>query len=186
LNTVKWYNRKIYGKLGVENHAQAIARSLGLVLFDEAIVPKSSAPASITAPGYRLPAEITRFIGRKRESAEIERLLQQNRFINLVGPPGTGKTRLALHVARDVAADFKDGVYFIPLASVQAVDNILWVIAEHLDFQFQGNGKPLAQFLQSLQGKSLLLVLDNFEHLVSGGWLLTEILQAAPGVKILL
>lgn len=185
LNTVKWYNRQIYSKLGVANRTQAIARARDLRLFGEEPLPAREVSSLPQAVAYHLPAEITSFIGRRSEIAEISRLIQNNRLVTLVGPPGSGKTRLSLQVAREVAGSFREGVYFVPLAPVQAVENLLWAITEPLDFQFESRGEPLKQLLTHLRAKSLLLVLDNFEHLISGGGLLTEILRAAPEVKIL-
>ena len=185
LNTVKWYNRQIYGKLGVNNRTQAIVRAHELQLYGGDIPNEPSARTTIPASIHHLPADITSFIGRKREVAEIKRLLQQNRLVTLAGPPGMGKTRLALQVAREAAGSFRDGIFFVPLAPIQAVDNLLWAITDHLDFQFESQGGPLEQLLIYLREKALLLVLDNFEHLIAGGGLLTEILRAAPSVKIL-
>ncbi len=179
LNTVKWYNRQIYGKLGVSRRTQAIARARELRLYDG---------ESLDSPDLtrdHLPADLTSFIGRKREVAEVRSLLQQNRLVTLVGPPGMGKTRLSLQVSREAVDSFPDGVYFVPLAPIQAVENVLWAITDRLDFQLESRGVPLEQLQNHLRKKKLLLVLDNFEHLVAGAGLLQDLLSAAPGVKML-
>lgn len=180
LNTVKWYNRQIYSKLGVSSRTQAIAHAYELHL-DE---PQLQSLAFLRSIPY-LPAEITRFIGRKNEIAEIKHLLQTSRLVTLAGPPGIGKTRLSLQIAREVARDFPDGVFFVPLTSVRAADKILWAIAEHLNFQLAAGAEPLGQLIHYLREKTFLLVLDNFDHLIAGGGLLTEILRAVPAGKIL-
>lgn len=179
LNTVKWYNRQIYGKLGVSRRTQAIARARELRLYGG---ETADAPDHIRD---HLPAELNSFIGRKREVAEIQSLLQENRLVTLVGPPGMGKTRLSLQVSRGAIEAFPDGVYFVPLAPIQAVENMLWAITDRLDFQLESRGVPLEQLQNHLRKKKLLLVLDNFEHLMAGAGLLPEILSAAPGVKML-
>lgn len=190
LNTIKWYNRQIYAKLGVSNRTQAVAcfrdwqraAHVGAEAEPTATLQAETLPASITP---QLPAEITRFVGRKQEMEEVRRLLEKSRIVTLTGPPGTGKTRLGLQIAREQASTFRDGVIFIPLASVRTADNILWAITEHLNFRFESHGEPLAQLLSYLRDRHFLLVLDNFDHLIVGGGLLTEILRAAPAVKFL-
>lgn len=186
LNTVKWYNRQIYGKLGVSSRTQAISRAHELNLYEGDNLADLPARAPVSTSIHHLPADITSFIGRKYESAELKILIHQNRLVTLVGLPGMGKTRLSIQVAREEAGAFEHGVYFVPLAPVQAVENILWAITDHMDFQFESRGEPLQQLLTYLREKTLLMVLDNFDHLIAGGGLLTEILRAAPGVKMLL
>ena len=178
LNTVKWYNRQIYSKLGVSSRSQAIARSRDLH-------HKQPPEHSDAAATRNLPLEINRFVGRSREKEEVGLQLRKNRLVTLAGPPGAGKTRLALQIARQEAAAFRDGVYFIPLAAVEDVDQILWATAEHLGFPFDAQAEPVDQLLGYLRQKSYLLVLDNFDHLIAGASVLTEILRAAPRVKIL-
>lgn len=180
LNTVKWYNRQIYSKLGVNSRTQAISRAYELHL-DEPL-PQ---PLTTLIPTPYLPAEITRFIGRKRERADIKQLLETSRLVTLAGPPGIGKTRLSLQIAREVARAFPDGVYFVPLVPVLTAENILWTIADHLNFQFASRGDPLKQLTSYLREKTFLLIMDNFDHLIAGGRLLTELLQEVPGGKIL-
>src|SRR5688572_13045131 len=133
-----------------------------------------------------LPAEITPFIGRNKEPDELARLLTDPdcRLLTLVGPGGIGKTRLAIQAARDNAAQFHDGVYFVGLQPVSSSEFLLSSIADALDCTLRG-GDEAGQLLDYLRDRALLLVLDNFEHLVAAVDLLEAILVRAPGVKLM-
>ncbi len=144
---------------------------------------------------HNLPAQPTPLVGRAGELAEIDRLLSDPacRLLTLVGPGGIGKTRLALQAAADRAAAFLEGVRFVPLTSVVAPEWIAPALAEAMPFSFYGREDPQTQLLNYVREKEMLLVLDNFEHLLSparagdkgGAALVAEILTAAPGVKML-
>jgi predicted ATPase/DNA-binding CsgD family transcriptional regulator len=182
--TVKWYNKHIFSKLGVRNRTEAANQAQSLGLLDHESPTESSSPELTSTKSY-LPAQVTSFVGRQREIIEAKRLLENARLLTLTGPAGSGKTRLALQIATEVLPYFSDGVYFVPLAPLTDANNILWAIAERLDFQFHREGKALAQLLKYFEDKSLLLTLDNFEHLLQTAGTLTEILRHAPRVKIL-
>jgi predicted ATPase/DNA-binding CsgD family transcriptional regulator len=179
LNTVKWYNRQIYSKLGVSSRTQAIASAKDLHLLDNGDIRTASVSK------HNLPALTTPFIGRAREIAEIKRLLQTVRLLTLTGTGGTGKTRLALRVASEVLGDFADGVYFVdlvPLADAARVANAIAAVLGVTDSVSQPLIESLKHRLCHLQ---LLLVLDNFEHVLPGAPLVSELLAAAPDLKVL-
>lgn len=136
---------------------------------------------------HNLPEQTTPFIGREMELAELAKLMStpDNRLITLLGPGGIGKTRLALEVATAQLSNFNDGVSFVSLASLNSPENIIPAIAEAFNFQFYEGMEPKEQLLDFFLQKQALLVLDNFEHLLDGAILVSEILQAAPGVKVL-
>lgn len=180
--TIKWYNKQIFSKLDVHNRTQAVARAKVWGLLNP---PDSPSPLSLLQAKTNLHAQVTSFIGRHRELIAIKQSLEGSRLMTLTGIGGAGKTRLALQVAMEVLLDFSDGVYFVPLTSVSTVDGVIWAIAEHLDFQFNSFGEPFAQLLDYFREKTLLLVLDNFDHLLASAGVITEILHAAPAVKIL-
>jgi predicted ATPase/DNA-binding CsgD family transcriptional regulator len=184
LNTVKWYNRQIYSKLGVSNRTEAATHATALVSPGTSAVfgHGFSTPAQ---PPNNLPAQMTTFVGRHAEITEVSQLLENARLLSLTGLAGCGKTRFALQLAAKVLPQFQDGVYVVPLAPVTEAGNILWAIAERIKFQFQPQGAPLEQLLKYLHDKTLLLLLDNIEHLLNEVESLAEILQAAPRVKIL-
>src|SRR5690606_32214863 len=117
-------------------------------------------------PKNNLPAPISSFVGRRREIAAVKQALDKSRLITLTGIGGAGKTRLALQAAIELLFDFADGVYFIPLAAVRSPDHMLWTIAEHLNFRFDTHIEPLAQLVNYFRQKSMLIVLDNFAHLI--------------------
>lgn len=132
-----------------------------------------------------LPAQPTAFVGRADEMAEIARLLADSacRLLTLVGPGGIGKTRLALEVARTL--DFPAGTYFVPLQPLSAPDFIITAVGNAVDFQFYQGGNPFEQLVYYLRDKSLLLIVDNLEHLLDGVSILSDLLADAPGVKVL-
>lgn len=138
----------------------------------------------MSQPDHLLPT--IPFIGREADLVTIAELLCNPacRLLNLVGPGGIGKTRLALEAARQ--ASFSNGTYFVPLQSVTSPDLIVPAIADHVGIQFYSSADPKQQLLDYLSGKSLLLLLDNFEHLLDGVQLVSEILKVAPGVKLLI
>lgn len=109
----------------------------------------------------------------------------------MVGPGGIGKTRLAIQVGQKLVGtqfkgdNFADGILFVPLASVSAPSGIVSAIAGAANFNFYSNVSPRQQLLDYLREKQMLLVLDNFEHLLEGSDLVSDILSAAPAVKIL-
>lgn len=138
----------------------------------------------------RLPVPSTPFIGRRMELEQIKSLVLSPpcRLFTLLGPGGAGKTRISIQVALESSGVFSDGVFFVPLDSLNSGDLILPAIAKALDFYFNwGEERPRQQLLEYFREKRILLVLDNFEHLLDAEnlHLVSEILSTAPGLKIL-
>ncbi|MEJ2558398.1 MAG: BTAD domain-containing putative transcriptional regulator [Anaerolineae bacterium] len=144
----------------------------------------------VTSPGppHNLPAQPNPFFGRTEELAEIRRLLVDDaccRLATVIGPGGIGKTRLAMEAAYGIVRTFVDGVYFIPLAPHSSAGHIVSTVAEQLGLNFYESSAAKQQLLDYLRNKRMLLIMDNFEHLLSGTELVAEILQIAPEAKIL-
>ncbi|HMA33605.1 MAG TPA: tetratricopeptide repeat protein [Chloroflexia bacterium] len=149
--------------------------------------------ALLAAPGpdqpriTNLPPPPSVLIGREREVGRCRDLLRRAgvHLLTLTGPPGIGKTRLALQVAAGLLGEFANGVFFVGLALVAEPDLIAPTIASSLGVK-ETAGQPLSSSLQqALRPQQVLLVLDNFEQVAAGAALLAELLQAAPGLKIL-
>ncbi|MCG3207711.1 MAG: hypothetical protein FOGNACKC_01311 [Anaerolineae bacterium] len=147
-------------------------------------------PDSPNIPPHNLPLQATPFIGREETLAALQQHLTtpEVRLITILGPGGIGKTRLALALAErqlQPATTFSDGIYFISLAPISSADSIVQTIAEGLAFPLASAQEPAVQLLTYLRHKRLLLVLDNFEHLLAGIGIVNQLLQAAAGVKVL-
>src|SRR5262252_6408151 len=113
-----------------------------------------------------LPAQLTTFIGREREAVEILELVRRRniRLVTLTGPGGVGKTRLALQVGRQLLEDFADGVFFVALGAIADPGLVTATIAQILEVR-EVSTRPLLQTLQVyLRDRTVLLLLDNFEH----------------------
>jgi predicted ATPase/DNA-binding CsgD family transcriptional regulator len=177
-STVKDYVGKILSKLYVKNRREAVERAKALGLLDSDRITGGR-------PATNLPAEPTQFVGRRDELAEIRRHLVETRLLTLTGPGGIGKTRLALKAAEEAADDFEDGCTFVSFAPIRSVEHIIQTIAEAVKFPIATHEDPQHQLLRYLQKRQLLLVMDNFEHLLDGAGIVSEILQAAPAMKIL-
>jgi predicted ATPase/DNA-binding SARP family transcriptional activator len=153
------------------------------VVKEQPLTPSSPRPVG------NLPSPTTLFIGRRPEIEHILNLAldPDTHLLTLTGPGGTGKTRLSIQIASEMSASFPDGVWFIPLAPVQSLSGIILAIAQGLSFSFYTDQlPPRQQLLDYLRYKHLLLVLDNFEHLMeSGPALVADILDAAQDVKLL-
>ena len=138
-------------------------------------------------PASNLPASTTPFVGRARELTEIAGLLADAdcRLLTLTGLGGVGKTRLAREVAAQQVAAFGHGVHYIALSAVSAPERIAAALAQSFNLPLLGASDPKSVLLAYLRQKQMLLVLDGFEHLLEGATLLTDILQAAPRIKML-
>ena len=138
-------------------------------------------------PQTNLPLSATLFIGRQVELAKLSDLLANPacRLATLVGLAGIGKTRLAVQAAGSQLDRFAHGVFFVSLAPLDSPDMLVGTIANAIGLQLHGATEPQEQLLPYLEGKRMLLVLDNFEHLIEGANLVAEIVQVAPGIQLL-
>jgi len=143
---------------------------------------------SLSTSPHNLPARLTSFVGRKNELLDLrERLLDKDtRLLTLTGAAGTGKTRLALQIAEDALAEFPRGVFFVPLAPLDDPDLLASTIGEAIGVREVAGQPMLATIQDALQGQGLLLVLDNFEHVIAQARHVGELLSACPSLKIVI
>ena len=134
-------------------------------------------PALRTLHRSNLPVQPTPLIGRERELAESGRLLREHRLLTFTGPGGSGKTRLALQLAADALDDYPDGVWWVPLAAFSDSRLVLPAIARTLETS--------AELGAYLSNKRLLLLLDNFEQVVSAATEVSELLAATTALTLI-
>ena len=156
-------------------------------LYQRILTEETSQTSLPGMPG-RLPVPLTPFVGRGDELAELAAWLRdrQTRLVTLLGPGGSGKTRLALEAARLLRYNFPDSIFLVSLSGLGSSAAFLPALASTLGLAFQPSwGDPFEQLLGYLQHRHLLLILDSFEEVLDAAPDLTRLLQSAPGLQIL-
>jgi predicted ATPase/class 3 adenylate cyclase/DNA-binding CsgD family transcriptional regulator len=179
--TVKWHKKQIFAKLGVSSRMQAVKKARELQLLDPQPTPAEEGERLLS----NLPAQLSSYVGREKEIAEIKELLQSARLVVLTGAGGTGKTRLALQVASELVGKYRDGVWLVELAAVREAGRVPQAIANVLKVTARSDTLLVEGLKRYLKRKHLLLLIDNFEHVLEVAPLMGEILAAAPQVTIL-
>lgn len=181
-STVKWYVRQLNSKLDTSNREEIVERAEGMGLLN------SDKP--ITAPVlHNLPYQTTPFVGREAELDELTTMLNnpEIRLLTILAQGGMGKTRIAIEAAEQQLNHFPNGVFFVPFQALSEISQILPHLANSVCYQISANDKrsDKEQVLEFFANKKLLLLMDNLEHLLDGIDIISEILQAAPNVKVL-
>jgi non-specific serine/threonine protein kinase len=180
--TIKWYNKQIFAKLGVNSRTQAVRKAVDFGLFD---FPVEKTIEGEQSQSSNLPAQLTSFVGRVREIAEIKGLLKTSRLVVLTGPGGCGKSRLAAQVAAQLVEDYRDGVWLVEFASISEPALVVNAIVRILQINASGDVSLADVLKRFLARKHLLLLLDNFEHISEAAPLVAELLAAAPQLTVL-
>jgi predicted ATPase/DNA-binding SARP family transcriptional activator len=177
--------RVMQEELGIEPETETVAL-VEAIRCTAAGLPSAPLLPGSPAPVHNLLSDPTPFVGREPELAQVaERLADPAcRLLTVIGPGGMGKTRLAIQAARRQTDVFAHGVWFVDLAPVSAADFLAAAIVRALPISASG-ADAQTQLTAFLREKHLLLVLDNFEHLVEGANLLPNLLAGAPRVKLL-
>ena len=150
--------------------------------------PHSDRPLrTLDALPQNFPAQLTTFVGRSRELAEIGRLLREsaNRILTLTGVGGCGKTRLALQAAAESLQEFPGGVWFVDLSGVRTADGFAPAVAIALGLDLPPGADPLARCVEFLRDRRTLLILDNFEQVVEAADQVVALAQRCPGLRCL-
>lgn len=177
--TVETHVDRVRSKLGAPTRMRAVveagrARLLRVVRSDAQERP------------YNLPVQVTSFIGRVTELAEVKALLKHSRLVTIVGTGGVGKTRLAVQVGAELLDAYGDGVWLADLAKISAVDSVASELAFALGIKPLAFSQVFDHVLAHLKGRNLLLVIDNCEHVaVQTSSLIDAILQQCPNVTVL-
>ncbi len=187
----------------MEANRQRPSKFLADRIADVLAVPQEGRPeflhlarARIHATGLRqpttpsvinLPTQMTSLVGRKQELTAACKLLREPDFhlITLTGPGGVGKTRLAAQIALELLDDFPGGIYFVPLAPVPDANLVASAIAQVLHIRATSD-QFIVRFGAHLGHKHILLILDNFEHVLAAAPLVTELFEVAPSLRILI
>lgn len=133
-----------------------------------------------------LPAQVTNFVGRRRERARVRELLESSRVVTITGTGGTGKTRLALQVGAEIGGRFRDGVYFVDLAPVDDPDVVPSQVLRSLgEDSVAGNRPPRDALLDRMADREVLLILDNFEQVIGAASVVADLVTASPRSRFL-
>jgi predicted ATPase/DNA-binding SARP family transcriptional activator len=180
--------RALVDALGIEPTPELRQLERRILDQDPALDVVAAEPPATSAAQSRpsLPSRSSSFVGRTRELREIRELLRRDdvRLLTLTGPAGVGKTRLALEVTAALESD-PAGAVLVELARINDARVVARTIAAELGVEDRPGRTPREALLEYLQGRQALLLLDNFEHVLSAAALVREVLAAAPGVKVL-
>lgn len=185
VSTVRWYNRQIYSKFGVHNRTLVVAQARELGLLDTAPAQPASGTAVTNSVVRKMLGRKPPLVGREREIARIRNLISSTRLLTLTGPGGTGKTRLALEAAVQMEDYYTDGVGYVGLAAISEPQLVPNTIAQVLNVAEVANEPTIETLIRHLEGKHILLLLDNFEHVIEALPVLTDLLTGAPQLKII-
>lgn len=176
-----------------EELQELVEDDLALMLTERfaAAAPAPDADAGVEIdlpPPWLVPLERGEIIGRAQPLAEVMELAQRADIglVTLTGPGGTGKTRLAVHVAHALEASFPDGTFYVPLAGVRSASDVVPLIVSTLEIPSpRSGGDPEKRLLGFLRARAALLVLDNFEHVLPAAAVVPRLLAACPHLKVL-
>jgi len=142
----------------------------------------------LALPQNNLPVFGTTFIGRQKEFLHIVECLQakDRRLVTVMGPGGVGKTRLAIQIGQDQLYSFQNGVFWIPLENIETPSALPDIIANAVGMELPAKGDARSHVLNFLRHRDILLIFDNYEHLLPATEFVAEILNRAPGVSILI
>jgi predicted ATPase len=181
--------RRIEEETGPAYRTFSSADELGALVTDDLallLTERFHTQADEPEERSRLPARTTSFVGRDRELAGLVQLLGRSdvRLVTLTGPGGIGKTRLAVEAARELAAGFRDGAAYVPLDRLVDAELVPAAIAAAVGLSSRGPDQTSA-LVRWLRERHMLLVLDNFEHLLAGAPFVTQLLEAAGELEVL-
>ena len=182
-DTVKWYLQQVYGKLGVGSRTQALAHARALQLLP---TTKPMTDNVALRPTYCLPAQVLPLVGRDADLLLLQQLLTVSnvRLVSLIGSGGIGKTHLATELGRRLLDHFADGVFLVSLETLHSFDQILVRVADTIGYQSSGPRLLKPAFFRYLRDKQMLLILDNFEHILDGADLVSDLLKHTVQVQI--
>ena len=170
------------GENGTTLHSPQNSQRLHTVVSAEA----ETAPRTPERTPHNLPSELSSFVGREKELAEVKRLLKENRLLTLTGSGGCGKTRLALAAASELVEGFEDGVWLVELAPLADPSLVPQAVASVLGVRERPGRSPTETLSNYLGSRKVLLVLDNCEHLVEACAELAEaLLRSCPELRVL-
>ncbi len=190
LNSIKWFTRQIYNKLGVENRHQAVAKAgeLGLLVAEKSNEKELPLRAAGVSHPNNLPVQLTSFVGREKEIADLARLFleRQAHLVTITGSGGTGKTRLALQMAEQLLKQFPQGVWLVEMAPLSDPALLPRLFAEVLGQRVDSKQNIVQVLVEYLKSRQTLLILDNCEHVVRETAALTnQLLRTCPQLRVL-
>ncbi len=172
--------------LGLDSEPEWTARLIELARTAESHSPEADEAVADESILRDFPLMPHALLGRDEEAGAVTQLLRgEARLVTLIGPPGVGKTRLAAHVAGQLAGDFAHGSLFVDLAPLQQADQVVPTLMQSLGIHEAGAGNELERLKGRLHEENLLLVIDNFEQVLEAAPLLNQVLGHARSVKIL-
>jgi predicted ATPase/DNA-binding SARP family transcriptional activator len=170
-------------ELGIQPSRWLCRRQEQILLQDAALNPPEPLPPP--RPGHNLPAQRSSFVGRRHELAELQGLLQTHRLVCVTGAPGSGKTRLAVEAAARLLEQFPHGAWLVSLADVADPELVPSAIATALGMPEVAERPAAKALVDHLRSRRLLLLLDNFEHVLPAAMVVAQLLDAAPGLTVL-
>ncbi|MEM8858642.1 MAG: LuxR C-terminal-related transcriptional regulator, partial [Chloroflexota bacterium] len=180
--TIRWYNKQIYSKLGTSRRTEAIAlaREMGLIGENEE-------PQGNKSPRVELPVTTGPFIGRDQDIADLTELIRKPeiRLISVIAAGGMGKSRISLELGHQLQAQFKHGAVFFDLTSLNDPNDVAELVLN--SFGLKANSKQGIEDLvvDYCREKEMLLIFDNFEHVLPAASLLAKLLESSPTLKII-